>query len=387
MKHLNIGRAMALGLLSITASVQAAEFRGLGDLTSTQRESTGNAVSGDGSVAVGRGMSSGPEAFQWRQGSMNGLGALSTRPRESCAYGVSGNGSLVVGASAASTQGPQAFIWTESGGMQGLGYLSSYRHSEALGVSPDGQTVAGYGMLDGGVTKAFQWTAGTGMVALSDLAGGIEGSRAAGAGAGIVAGESWGANGLEATRWIDGMAYGLGDLEGGGFQSAATAIAGNGLGIVGYGWSGNGFEAFLWRPGGDLDIRNPNAPGGMIGLGDLAGGAFSSAAMSVSDNGFVVGRGTTAMGTEAFLWSQASGMRRLADVLTGEGLDLAGWTLTSANGISRDGSTIVGTGIDPTGKTQAWMARVGVVPEPGTFAALGLGALAFLRQRRKKGGR
>ena len=102
MKHFNTGRAMVLGLLSITASAQAAEFRGLGDLTSTQRESTGNAISGDGCVAVGRGMSSGPEAFQWRQGSMRGLGALSTRPRESYAYGVSVNGGVVVGASASS---------------------------------------------------------------------------------------------------------------------------------------------------------------------------------------------------------------------------------------------------------------------------------------------
>ena len=54
------------------------------------------------------------------------------------------------------------------------------------------------------------------------------------------------------------------------------------------------------------------------------------------------------------------GMRALADVLSGLGVtEYAGWVLQRANGISADGLTIVGTGIDPQGRPQAWFARIG----------------------------
>jgi hypothetical protein len=38
------------------------------------------------------------------------------------------------------------------------------------------------------------------------------------------------------------------------------------------------------------------------------------------------------------------------------GLDLTGWTLTSAAGISDDGLTIMGNGVNPDGKSEAWIA-------------------------------
>jgi hypothetical protein len=50
---------------------------------------------------------------------------------------------------------------------------------------------------------------------------------------------------------------------------------------------------------------------------------------------------------EAFLWDAANGLRSLKTVLTTQfGLDLTGWRLTEATGISDDGKVIVGTGPD-----------------------------------------
>ena len=96
----------------------------------------------------------------------------------------------------------------------------------------------------------------------------------------------------------------------------------------------------------------------MVGLGDLAGGGFSSRALAVSaDGSVVVGFGDSASSSEAFIWDQTHGMRNLRDVLVNDlGLDLTGWQLIHANGISADGLTIVGRGRNPGGNREAWIA-------------------------------
>jgi hypothetical protein len=51
------------------------------------------------------------------------------------------------------------------------------------------------------------------------------------------------------------------------------------------------------------------------------------------------------------------------------GLDLAGWQLLRATGITPDGRVIVGDGINPEGFTQAWRA---VLPEAATHVEIDL---------------
>jgi hypothetical protein len=103
----------------------------------------------------------------------------------------------------------------------------------------------------------------------------------------------------------------------------------------------------------------------MVGLGDLTGGSFSSQAVGISaDGSTVVGQGSSASGNAAFLWDATNGMRELDQILANEfGLDLTGWTLHEAYGISDDGRTIVGYGTNPSGYGEAWLATI---PEPGT---------------------
>jgi uncharacterized membrane protein len=138
-------------------------------------------------------------------------------------------------------------------------------------------------------------------------------------------------------------------------------VSADGSIIVGQGNSDAGAEAFRWTQAG-----------GMVGLGDLAGGSFSSRANAVSaDGAMVVGQGLSSLGNEAFVWDATRGMRSLRQVLIGDfglGASLAGWTLTSANDISADGQFIVGSGTNPSGNPEAWIARLQLAPTlPGDF--------------------
>lgn len=119
--------------------------------------------------------------------------------------------------------------------------------------------------------------------------------------------------------------------------------------------------------------------------GAVALGPSASVARAVSGDGaIVVGEANDGfVSLEAFIWDDSSGMRALRDVLEGEyGLDLTGWQLDSATGISADGRTIVGGGTDPQGRGQGWIAQI---PEPSSagLAAVGVIGLALLRRARR----
>ena len=120
----------------------------------------------------------------------------------------------------------------------------------------------------------------------------------------------------------------------------------------------------------------------MVGLGDFAGGNSYSYADGVSvDRSVVVGRVSSASGAEAFVWDETNGMRGLMQVLMDQGIDMTGWSLTEARGVSADGLTIVGYGTNPLGQEEGWIATI--VPEPSTALLLGLGLSALAATRRR----
>ena len=152
--------------------------------------------------------------------------------------------------------------------------------------------------------------------------------------------------------------------------SNANDISEDGSTIIGRAEIEDGFEAFRWT---DSD--------GMVGLGALPGGDSHSSPHDMSTDGsIIIGTSATDLGNEVFRWTEANGMRRLSDILTLDyNLDLTGWTLQWASGISVDGTTIVGGGINPNGDFEAFIARI---PTPGALMLFGLGGLAILRRRR-----
>jgi uncharacterized membrane protein len=98
----------------------------------------------------------------------------------------------------------------------------------------------------------------------------------------------------------------------------------------------------------------------MVGLGYLPGYNSSNPIAVNADGSVVVGcSGLNGNCDQAFLWTAVDGMKSVQALLTAKGGSTTGWTLTSAQGVSADGQVVVGSGVDPNGRTQGWIARLG----------------------------
>jgi probable HAF family extracellular repeat protein len=308
---------------------------------------------------------------------MVGLGLASGDSRFGYARGVSADGSVIVGEDVGGAA--LATRWTEAGGLVTLGDLPGGQVvSTANDVTADGSGVVGYGRVAGG-NQAYLWTEATGMVGLGYLPGGGRYSTATAVSAdgSVIVGTSDSAlGGRVAYRWT--AATGMVDLGGPGF---AMDVSSDGAVIVGRG----GLLPFRWT-----------AEGGVQDLGDFtsfleaAGGdslVLAEAEGTSADGSIIVGYGYVQADSEseshAFVWHVESGVLPLADVLTRMGAEVDGWRLEVAWDVSADGRVIVGTGTDPDGARQAWMA---VIPEPGSrlLAALGLCLLAARKGHRRR---
>jgi probable HAF family extracellular repeat protein len=98
----------------------------------------------------------------------------------------------------------------------------------------------------------------------------------------------------------------------------------------------------------------------MVGLGFLPGGNSSLARGVNADGTVVVGQANDASGQpQAFRWTAETRVQSVLTLLQAAGVvTMAGWQLGSANGVSADGTVIVGDGTDPLGHPQGWIARL-----------------------------
>lgn len=224
-------------------------------------------------------------------------------------FDVSADGSVIVGRASDS----EAFRWSEDAGMQSLGFLPGATESWALGVSGDGSVVVGYSTSASAI-EAFVWTPDAGMVGLGDLPGGHAGSE-------------------------------------------ARDVSADGSVVVGL----SAGQSFRWTP-----------TGGMASLGALPNASYSEAFAVSADGSVIVGTALDANNeNQAYIWTANSGMQSLRDVLVSDyGFDLTGWSLNDALGVSADGRTIVGQGLNPDEQPESWIA---VLPEPSLMLLLALG--------------
>jgi probable HAF family extracellular repeat protein len=328
-------------------------------------------ISADGSTVVGIDNSTGNSSFKWS--AETGITHIfSSDETFNFAYGVSENGSSIVG-----QFNNRPYYWTPSSGLQVIGpFAGGFNHGWAHGISDNGKVTVGIAAHDISTAdnyEAFRWTEADGLNGLGYLPGSqYSDAKATNNDGSIIVGLGTNAEeNFEAFRWsaADGM-VGLGDLEGGIFESAAFGLSNDGSTIIGMGNSDAGMQAIQWT-----------AEDGMQGLGDLEGGKFESYATEVSSDGStILGTANTDLGEEVFYWTQETGMLNFKDMLKENyGLDLAGWRLTSVNGISYDGTKIIGNGINPEGYNEGWIITI---PEPSAITLMFFAAL-FSRKIKK----
>jgi uncharacterized membrane protein len=117
-------------------------------------------------------------------------------------------------------------------------------------------------------------------------------------------------------------------------------------------------------------------------LGDPFGPSYGGRADGVSaDGSVIVGEADSPTGQQAFIWDRADGIRLLNNVLIADGVsNLSSWTLNDANDVSANGNYIVGSGVDPTGNPEGWVATVSV-PEPASISFIAVGMIALKVRR------
>jgi probable HAF family extracellular repeat protein len=334
--------ALAFSLLASLPASAATMFTGLGFVPGGAPGSIAYAISADGSVVVGEGQdaSNNPEAFRWTASAgMIGLGDLPGGLFTSSANAVSGDGSVVVGFGNAAT-GQTGFRWTASTGMV------EFTGGDLTGISADGSVMVGNGVVLG----AFRWTASGGSVSLGNLPGGFS-SAAFGVsldGSTVVGSALNASSNPEPFRWT--AATGMVGL---GAAGEARAVSADGSVVVGSA-DVTGGSAFMWTEAG-----------GMVGLG------FDEALAVSADGSVIVG---TIGQTEAVFWTSGRGVQSVQDVLVNHGLDLTGWDLSYATGVSADGKTLTGWGARDDGSVEAWIA---FLPEPGAGVLVATALLAM----------
>jgi probable HAF family extracellular repeat protein len=325
--------------------------------------------------------------------SLTPLGFLGTSG-PSIANGISADGHVVVGFSN-TPQGFRAFRWTAATGMQNLGAFANptgYTSSEAHAASADGSVIVGVSIRPESLNEngsPFRTTP-TGLEYLGGL-GGSEGgwAYAVTPDGSVIAGSmcapnfdyvafSWRSPGppvplLSVNNQVSASAHAVsengrifgGSVSIGSFSNRRAALWGDGGFTITLlpPLCANGLSTILaMTPDGSTQVGQSCATatkwtdGAITSLGTIPNGqaftVYLATAVS-ADGNTIVGLGNydpNSSAGSAFIWDPVHGMRDLNLVAAAAGVNLNGFHMYYARGISADGLSIVGYGFSQIGQ-------------------------------------
>jgi hypothetical protein len=294
-------------------------------------------ISANGSTVVGHmwppQIDARPHVFRWSEetGVLDmGAGGI--------AVAVNGDGSVIAAGVNVGNEPNHAHRWTAVSGWVSLEDPGApLRSSDATGINPAGTVIVGEARDYG----AFRWTAASGMVPLGPVprvtTDGRWNAHDTSDDGSVIVGVTYS---KQAIRWTEstGPVMFLGTEF---VESNATGVSGDGRVVVGYINDADNWQGFRWT-----------VDEGLQRLGDPFSYTFAGA--TNADGSVVVGSSSV----RAFVWDPAHGMRLVHSVLEQAGIELSGWSLFGAADVSADGTIIVGSGVNPGGGDEAWIARL-----------------------------
>lgn len=338
-------------------------------------------------------------------GSFFGIGQLPNPAGSpgSTATGISGDGSIVIGMSATtSNHGSGSSTgslvrWTMSGGLENLGVDALGSGPPILGpvISQDGSTIGGTFLFN---FQGFRWTDAGGFQPIpnSFVVNGISADGSAITATRIDLPNPDRAGIYRAATGFQFEDMGVGDPI---IRSWAGAMSPSGTAAGGHHDLPNSEDIYRWREGIGAELI-------IAGMDDLP----ENPVTGISDDGsIVVGRSfrwTEDSGLESFLGQidihgmsddtsilfgdtsnqasivdSAGSVRLVRDILLDDfGISLNGWNLRVVHDVSSDGTVLVGSGTNPSGRQEGWVA---IIPEPSTlFCTCASAAILALRRRR-----
>jgi probable HAF family extracellular repeat protein len=347
-----VGLSLGASLV-VSSAIADPGFTGIGDLTGGAFLSEAFGINQSGTEVVGYSATGTNQtrAFHWSAGTLTPLADPSGIYTPRVAYSIINRG-VIVG-EASGPNGVEAFKYNTQGGQRfraiGGNTPGGFFGGTAYDVDAGGSVTVGTRENPGFALEAVRWD-GPGITGLGYLVpngGFLSEAYAISLDGSTIVGQSDAPSGAVAFAAVDGNPMqALGSLPNS-TESAANGVNADGSVIVGFSTIPGATVATLWLSGSPQIL--PDLPGGFN---------FASAAACDDVGDSVVGRASGNEGIEAVIW-RAGDIHTIKQVLLDAGVtNVAGWTLTAAYGISSDGLVVCGTGINPAGQTEGWVATL-----------------------------
>ena len=227
-------------------------------------------------------------------------------------------------------------------------------------VNGDGSVIVGLGWVNPTGSHAVKWDAQNGWTDLGSLQG--RSSRANGISA----------DGNTIVGWDENPKQETHDYWRGAIWWQGLERLMNPYGWIGQSWAANNVGSIIVGRGHPMNTQHAYRftawDGQVEDLGAIPRGRTPSEreqedrsiAFAVSDDGNVVlGYSGWQPPTDAFIWTPEAKMMKVGDYLTSKEITgFQNWILVSALAVTPDGKIIVGTGINPDGFAEGWMAKL-----------------------------